>query len=113
MVFRHLVQSCHSLQTVRLEPEFSSKACLSMGNAKSPTPTATDWTRLLTDPELLSHLGKLLQTYREAPPEKREQALLAAMRDIKSGVPHKAAAAGAGSSAHSVMGPEATSTIPP
>src|SRR5438128_9444884 len=37
------------------------------------------------------------------------------MRDIKSGVPHTAAAAaGAGSSAHSVpMGPEATSTIPP
>jgi len=86
-----------------------------MSNPKTSATTSTDWTRLLTDPDLISHLGKLLQTYREAPPDKREQALLAAMRDIKSGVPHKAAAAaGAGSSAHSVpMGPEATSTIPP
>jgi len=86
-----------------------------MSNPKTSAATSTDWTRLLTDPDLISHLGKLLQTYREAPPDKREQALLAAMRDIKSGVPHKAAAAaGAGSSAHSVpMGPEATSTIPP
>ena len=82
-----------------------------MSNPKSSATTSTDWTRLLTDPDLISHLGKLLQTYREAPPDKREQALLAAMRDIKSGVPHKAAAAaGAGSSAHSVpMGPEAES----
>src|SRR5207302_3333817 len=71
-----------------------------MSNPKSSATTSTDWTRLLTDPDLISHLGKLLQTYREAPPDKREQALLAAMRDIKSGVPHKAAAAaGAGSSA--------------
>ncbi len=86
-----------------------------MRNPKSSATSSTDWTRLLTDPDLISHLGKLLQIYREAPPEKREQALLAAMRDIKSGVPHKAAAAAAaGSSSHSVpIGPEATSTIPP
>jgi PilZ domain len=44
----------------------------------------TDWTRLLADPDLVGHLGKLLQTYREAPAEKREEALLAAMREIKS-----------------------------
>ena len=44
----------------------------------------TDWTRLLTDPDLVGHLGKLLQVYREAPPDKREEALLAAMREIKS-----------------------------
>jgi hypothetical protein len=43
----------------------------------------SDWTRLLTDPDLVSHLGKLLQTYREVAPEKREQALLTAMREIK------------------------------
>jgi PilZ domain-containing protein len=43
----------------------------------------TDWTRLLADPEVVRHLGKLLQTYRDAPPEKREEALLAAMREIK------------------------------
>src|SRR5947209_8952174 len=85
-----------------------------MPNPKPSATSSTDWTRLLTDPDLISHLGKLLQIYREAPPEKREQALLAAMRDIKSGVPHKAAAAAAaGSSSHSVpIGPEATSTIP-
>jgi hypothetical protein len=43
----------------------------------------TDWTQLLTDPDLVSHLGTLLQTYREAPAEKREQALIDAMREIK------------------------------
>lgn len=49
--------------------------------AKSPK--GSDWTRLLTDPDLVSHLGKLLQTYREVAPELREQALLRAMREIK------------------------------
>jgi len=43
-----------------------------------------DWTRLLADPDLVGHLGTLLQTYREAPVEQREEALLAAMREIKS-----------------------------
>ena len=42
-----------------------------------------DWTRLLTDPELVGHIGKLLQAYREAAPEKREEALIAAMRKIR------------------------------
>src|ERR1700758_4042995 len=57
----------------------------SMSDVKTPTTGAgTDWTRLLSDPDLVSHLGKLLQTYREAPPDKREEALLAAMREIKN-----------------------------
>jgi len=43
----------------------------------------SDWTRLLTDPDLVSHLGKLLQTYREVSPEQREAALLRSMREIK------------------------------
>lgn len=43
----------------------------------------SDWTRLLTDPDLVSHLGKLLQTYREVAPDQREAALLRAMREIK------------------------------
>ncbi len=47
--------------------------------------TGTDWTRILSDPDLVRHVGKLLQAYREAPAEKREQALLAAMREIKAG----------------------------
>jgi hypothetical protein len=49
---------------------------------KSP-PKGSDWTRLLTDPDLASHLGKLLQTYREVSPDQREAALLRAMREIK------------------------------
>lgn len=44
----------------------------------------TDWTKILADPDLVRHVGKLLQTYREAPLEKREEALVAAMREIKS-----------------------------
>ncbi len=49
----------------------------------SKSPKGSDWTRLLTDPDLVSHLGKLLQTYREVTPENRERALLLAMRQIK------------------------------
>lgn len=44
----------------------------------------TDWTRILSDPDLVRHVGKLLQAYREAAPEKREEALIAAMREIKA-----------------------------
>jgi hypothetical protein len=42
-----------------------------------------DWTGLLADPDLARNLGKLLQAYRDAPPEGREKALLAAMREVK------------------------------
>ena len=49
--------------------------------------TGTDWTRILSDPDLVRHVGKLLQAYREAPADKREAALLTAMREIKAGVP--------------------------
>ncbi len=54
-----------------------------MSDPKSPAAGA-DWTQLLSDPDLVTHLGELLRTYREAPPEKRDEALLAAMRHIKS-----------------------------
>jgi len=54
-----------------------------MSDSKSSAPVGTDWTRLLADPDLARNLGKLLQTYRDAPPERREQALLAVMREIK------------------------------
>jgi len=57
------------------------------------TSTGTDWTRILSDPDLVRQIGKLLQTYREAPPNKREEALIAAMREVKA----NAAQAGAGS----------------
>jgi hypothetical protein len=45
--------------------------------------TEKDWTHLLTDPELVGHIGKLLQAYRGATPDKREEALLATMRRIR------------------------------
>ncbi|HXJ87702.1 MAG TPA: PilZ domain-containing protein [Candidatus Binatia bacterium] len=48
------------------------------------TATGTDWTHILSDPDLVRQVGKLLQAYREAPPEKREEALLNAMREIKA-----------------------------
>src|SRR6202051_700064 len=54
-----------------------------MSEATKQPPKGSDWTRLLTDPDLVSHLGKLLQTYREVSPEEREPALLRAMREIK------------------------------
>src|SRR5271170_496376 len=54
-----------------------------MSQATKLSPKGSDWTRLLTDPDLVSHLGKLLQTYREVPTEQRETALLRAMREIK------------------------------
>jgi PilZ domain len=54
-----------------------------MNEDKKVSPNGSDWTRLLTDPELVSHLPQLLQTYREVPPEQREAALLQAMREIK------------------------------
>ena len=57
--------------------------------------TGTDWTRILSDPDLVRQVGKLLQTYREAPVEKREEALLNAMREIKSGAAAEAGKAAA------------------
>lgn len=54
---------------------------------KSASAMATDWTRLMADPDLAQNLGKLLQVYRDAPPERREEALLAAMREIKAKSP--------------------------
>ena len=56
-----------------------------MTDSKSNTATGTDWTGLLADPDLARNIGKLLQTYRDAAPEHREEALLAAMREIKAG----------------------------
>jgi hypothetical protein len=60
------------------------------GKVSMSSATGTDWTQILSDPDLVRHVGKLLQAYREAAPEKREEALLTAMREIKT----NAAAAG-------------------
>ncbi len=75
----------------------------------------TDWTRILSDPDLVRNVGKLLQAYREAAPEQREAALLTAMREIKAdaaaGKPAaKAMAAKAGSSATAPEPPHAVPT---
>ena len=78
------------------------------------TATGTDWTRILSDPDLVRQVGKLLQTYREAPAEKREEALLAAMREIKEGAAHEgqsAAVSQASAVAHPV--PTPPSATPP
>jgi hypothetical protein len=56
-----------------------------MSDPKSSAVAGTDWTQLLADPQLVGHLGKLLQIYREASPAQREQALIDAMREIKAG----------------------------
>jgi len=55
-----------------------------MQKPANPAPGA-DWTKLLSDPEIAGHLGELLRAYREAPAEKRDQALVEAMRRIKAG----------------------------
>jgi hypothetical protein len=54
-----------------------------MADSKSNATVGTDWTGLLADPDLAKNFGKLLQIYRDAAPEGREQALLAVMREIK------------------------------
>ena len=76
--------------------------------------SGTDWTRILSDPDLVRNVGKLLQAYREA-------ALVEAMREIKAsaaaGKPAgkaMAARAGSGTAAvepHAV--PTPASAIPP
>jgi len=67
-----------------------------MSDTKTPA-TGTDWTGLLTDPDLVEHLSRLLQIYREAAPERREAELLAAMREIKGQAKARAASASANS----------------
>jgi hypothetical protein len=71
-----------------------------MSNSKPNAVGGTDWTGLLADPDLARNLGKLLQTYRDAPPERREEALLAAMREIKG-----ASSGGAAGSTKTAMEP--------
>jgi hypothetical protein len=68
------------------------------------TAAGTDWTRILSDPDLVRQVGRLLQAYREAPPDKREEALLQAMREVK------AEAATGGKKSHSDVTPQAVPT---
>jgi hypothetical protein len=70
-----------------------------------------DWTHLLADPDLVSHLGLLLQTYRDAPPDKRDQLLLETMRKIKSGALKAATAAGSAAAEGSATEPPASRMV--
>src|ERR1700682_6474987 len=79
-----------------------------MNNLKPAAGIGTDWTRLLSDPDLVRHVGKLLQAYREAPPQKRDEALLAAMREVQAEVSRSAKP---GTLAKAESGP--TPVIPP
>ncbi len=63
-----------------------------MTETKTSSP-GTDWTKLLTDPDVVSHLGELLQAYREAEPGRRDQVLRETMRKIKSAAPRGQSAA--------------------
>lgn len=75
--------------------------------------TGTDWTRILSDPDLVRQVGKLLQAYREAPADKREEALLTAMREIKAGSPNSAKAAALPEKAAPQPVPTPASVTPP
>jgi PilZ domain len=57
-----------------------------MTENKTSAPGA-DWTKLLADPEIVSHLGELLQAYRDAEPGQRDKVLLETMRKIRSRAP--------------------------
>ena len=75
--------------------------------------TGTDWTRILSDPDLVRQVGKLLQAYREAPADKREEALLRAMREIKAGNSSSAKAAPAQQNAAPQPVPTPATVTPP
>ena len=86
-----------------------------MSESKPNAAVGMDWTGLLADPEMARNLGKLLQIYRDAPPERREEALLAAMREFKreaSGGPSTPVEATTQPQAPQPL-PKPTSAIPP
>jgi PilZ domain-containing protein len=76
--------------------------------------SGSDWTKILSDPTIASHLGELLKAYREALPEKREQALLDALKTIKENEAKRPSRA-IESSAPRIESPAAmaTSSVPP
>ncbi len=95
-----------------------ARVCHGFNAAMSATRTSgqKDWTHLLTDPELVGHIGKLLQAYREAPADKREEALLRAMREIRQQAAPAAQSsattgAAAGTKAESLSGPTAGAAV--
>jgi len=55
-----------------------------MSHGKSTPEKGADWTQLLVDPDLIAHIGKLLEVYRTNSPENRDRALLETMKKIKA-----------------------------
>src|SRR5271157_607287 len=87
-----------------------------MSTSTKPAPQGSDWTRLLADPDLVVHLPKLLQTYREVVPEQREAALLRAMRQIKEAAVRAREIKGnqpASTTVPTLHGPEPVTETPP
>jgi len=84
-----------------------------MTDSKTKAAAGTDWTGLLADPDLARNLGKLLQTYRDAPPDCRKQALLAAVREIKQASGKPAAGAEPANEPTSPSLPVEASATPP
>lgn len=75
--------------------------------------TATDWTKLLADPDLARNLGKLLQSYRDAPADKREEVLLTTMRAIKKESAERAASPSTAVEVAAGVDSRLPSTVPP
>ena len=92
-------------------PKFAGNIVHFMSDPKY-SGTGADWTQLLTDPALVSHLGELLQIYREAPADKRDQALLEAMRNIKGGVGKPSGTPKAAAAAAEASPAEVAQTVP-
>jgi hypothetical protein len=87
--------------------------CALMTDANSTPQIGTDWTGLLADPDLARNLGKLLKVFREAAPECKEQALLAAMREIKKDSSAGAGSGGPGAAQREPTVPTNVSNAPP
>lgn len=83
-----------------------------MSESKPNSVAGTDWTGLLADPDLARNFGKLLQTYRDAAPERREEALMTAMRAIKAAAKN-AAATNSAIAVPPAIPPQPASTTPP
>ena len=88
-----------------------------MSNSKPNAAVGMDWTELLADPDMARNLGKLLQIYRDTPPENREKALLAVMGEIKLGASSDASRAASSAKGatepSSQPAPTPTSVAPP
>ncbi len=78
-----ILRAGESQSNLRADPFVKTREHTLMSDFKAKAAAGADWTGLLADPDLAKNLGKLLQAYRDAPPELRDETLLAAMREIK------------------------------